>query len=298
MLQPKNPTPAVIDSSKCTQCGICVKNCPRHIFQFREGKVPRVRTDALCFDCGHCVALCPVDAVSLPSGGPSRQTALSSDWNLSVPQVEQFMKNRRSCRCYAETPPSKELLQKIIAISAYAPSGQNWPLVKWLVINDRTAVQQIARRAAKVLHILYPHLFRSGRIFSAQARKMYDSCPDYCVDLANEYKEMSEAMKEGRDTILYNAPALVITYGDPRNRMTHDACITALAYFDLAANALGLGTCWSGTLETLADLDPMFFRSFGLPRHQRIIGVMMAGYPEYPFRRIPQRRPPEIRWMP
>jgi NAD-dependent dihydropyrimidine dehydrogenase PreA subunit len=202
MVRPENHTPAVIDYSKCTRCGICIENCPRHIFQIKKGKYVHVRTDALCFNCGHCVALCPSGAISLPSGGQTLQKEISPALKFHDSQIEQFLQSRRSCRCYTEEQPSEDLLKKAIDCASHAPSGQNWPLVKWLVINDRSVVQQISRKASTVLHFVYPHLFRAGRILSAQAKKMYECCPEYCVDLANEYKEMSEAMRSGRDTIL------------------------------------------------------------------------------------------------
>jgi len=51
-----------IDTSKCTRCGLCIKNCPT--FSLSEESVKQGRTLMSCTKCGLCVDACPKKAIA------------------------------------------------------------------------------------------------------------------------------------------------------------------------------------------------------------------------------------------
>jgi ferredoxin-type protein NapH len=51
-----------IDTAKCTQCGLCVKNCPT--FSLSEESVKQGRTLMSCTKCGQCMDACPKKAIA------------------------------------------------------------------------------------------------------------------------------------------------------------------------------------------------------------------------------------------
>ncbi len=55
------------------------------------------------------------------------------------------------------------------------------------------------------------------------------------------------AWDAGYDAILRNAPALAVAYS-PKEASNGIVDLT-LAYFDLVAPTMGLGTCWAGLLQ-------------------------------------------------
>lgn len=70
----------VIDHSKCTTCGACVKACPKFVLEMREktsplyyvaclnkekGAVAKKACSAACIGCGICVKNCPSEAITL-----------------------------------------------------------------------------------------------------------------------------------------------------------------------------------------------------------------------------------------
>jgi Na+-translocating ferredoxin:NAD+ oxidoreductase RNF subunit RnfB len=72
----------VVDETKCTACGACVKACPKGIIELRnkgprnlrvfvscinkdKGAVARKACKAACIGCGLCVKTCPHDAITL-----------------------------------------------------------------------------------------------------------------------------------------------------------------------------------------------------------------------------------------
>lgn len=76
----------VMDYSKCTGCGACVKACPKRLLSLRpaatKGSValcsnhsdnkPQIRKDCSvgCFKCGMCARKCPSQAIDVSSGIP------------------------------------------------------------------------------------------------------------------------------------------------------------------------------------------------------------------------------------
>ena len=68
----------IIDSTRCTGCGQCAKNCAVHAIIREEDGTYRCNS-GWCFACGQCVALCPVGGgVHAGAGGapPLRQRRL------------------------------------------------------------------------------------------------------------------------------------------------------------------------------------------------------------------------------
>jgi electron transport complex protein RnfB len=56
---------AVIDYSRCRQCGLCVDHCPTHTITGLIRGASKARIDpSRCTGCAICDALCPVDALS------------------------------------------------------------------------------------------------------------------------------------------------------------------------------------------------------------------------------------------
>lgn len=292
-----NRYPAQIDPQLCVGCGTCVKICPRHILVQKDAKaVPSVRQDMACFNCAQCVAVCPRAAISLPDIRPDELEPVQPELNISAAQAEQFFKTRRSCRNYTDVPLTREELEKLMDIVAYAPTGKNWRLVKWVVVSDSEKVRAYANECAKMLGMVGPFLFSGGQFVSPTANRMMRYSKQQCADIQNQCGEMSRELAAGQDTILCGAPALLFACADTRNILAHDACITALSHLELAAHGLGLGACWVGTFAMFAQSAPCFEKRLGLPKHTHIVSAMVVGHPKYRLKKIPKRSS-EVLWI-
>ncbi len=292
-----NRYPAQIDAQLCVGCGTCVKICPRHILVQTEGqKEPAVRQDMACFNCAQCVAVCPRAAISLPDIKPEELEAAKPELKVSEEQITQFFKTRRSCRNYTDVPLTKDKIEKLMDIAAYAPTGKNWRLVKWVVVSDPEQVRTYAEECAKMLGMIGPVLFSGGQFFSPTASRMMRYSKQQCADIQNQCSEMFREVSSGQDTILCGAPALLFACADTRNILAHDACITAMSHLELAAHGLGLGACWVGTFAMFAQSAPCFEKRLGLPKHVHIVSAMIVGHPKYRLKKIPKRSS-DITWL-
>lgn len=53
----------LLSASRCTGCNLCVRACPAHVFEPREGNIPVIARQEDCQTCFMCELYCPVDAL-------------------------------------------------------------------------------------------------------------------------------------------------------------------------------------------------------------------------------------------
>jgi len=70
----------------------------------------------------------------------------------------------------------------------------------------------------------------------------------------------------------------------------------ALSYLDLAAQKLGLGTCWAGLVEAALQGSAEVRESVGLPDGHPYHYTMMLGYAKPKYTHLPERKAPKITW--
>ena len=66
--------------------------------------------------------------------------------------------------------------------------------------------------------------------------------------------------------------------------------------FELAAFALGLGTCWAGFFTMGAKNWPPLQDALQLPAGHDLCFAMMVGYPKMKYHLLPERKAPQIIW--
>ncbi len=259
----------MIDPARCDKDGLCIKECPVGIIAFGPDGLPAGVEDAAtrCIMCGHCIAVCPKAALTLGGLAPSDLPALEKKFTVTPEAAEQLLRSRRSVRRYKSKPVDRQLLLQLIDTARYAPSGMNAQPVHWVLAEGAETMRELAGLTAKSLRRL-PY-----------------------------FLGFLEAWDKGQDVILRGAPNLVVAHAEAAGfDHTVDGAI-ALTYFELAAHAHGVGTCWAGLLMLAAKDSPGLNAALGIPEGHRVLGALMAGYPKYGFRRLPPRKAAQVRWL-
>lgn len=257
-----------VDHTKCTKCGICIEECPVIVLQMSD-KGPEARNPRQCIACGHCVAVCPQTAINNALTPMDQQSAIAQFPELTKESAEQFLRSRRSIRSYKKTPVQREQLQQLVEIARYAPTGCNVQGISYIIVEDRKVVEKAADITRKWLE-------QNGADSS--------------------FKTLIDTFKEkGIDTILRSAPHLILAISALEFQQGRENTIFSLAYMELYATALGLGSCWAGIFEMCAfsGYEPLL-SLFNIPEGKRITGAVMVGYPKYRYKRRPERNPLEI----
>ncbi len=268
-----------IDSDKCRRDGICVEECPMRILEMKDASsapTPVEEAEQRCIRCGHCVAVCPHGAFSLSEMRTEDCPPVRKGLLPGVQQAEHFLRSRRSIRTYQEKEVEREKLARLIDIARYAPTGTNSQQVKWLVVNSREGVRQMAGQVVDLIR----HMIAGKHPLSERYRM----------------PGMVAAWEAGTDLICRGAPGLVIAHAPKDYMMAQTDSTIALTFLDLAAPCLGLGTCWAGFFMVAASQWPPLQQALALPEGNACFGAMMIGYPKYRYQRLPLRKEADVTW--
>lgn len=255
-----------VSQEKCTKCGICIKECPTLVLSMGNNG-PEATAPEVCRTCGHCVAVCPHEAIDHSKTPLAHQLDLSQYRKLSAEEAELFLRSRRSIRTYQKKAVLRQDLLRLVRIAPFAPTASNMQGVSYVIVDDRKTLD---KAVAMVIEWLEK---------DAVLRERF----------ANYLKAYRAA---GNDVVLRGAPALILAITDTDFVRGRENSVFSLAYLELYAPALGLGSCWAGILETcaLSDNSPML-QLFNIPSGKKITGAVMVGYPQYSFKRLVDRAP-------
>lgn len=269
-----------IDPDLCNKDGLCAAECPTKVLGFpKDGEipVPMKNPGDLCILCGHCVAICPTAAIRLSSLSPEDCMPIERKLLPNQEEVMRFLSSRRSIRNYKKDEVPREKIEALLSMASVAPTGHNSRCVEWLVIQGHEKVQEIAAHIAGWMRYLLKE-------FPEMAKE--------------RHMDMTVAGFEiGIDPICRSAPNLIVACADNTTAPTASIdCATAIAYLELAAPSLGLGTCWAGYFHLAALSWPPLEKALDLPKGLQQFGGVFVGVPKYRYQRIPPRSVNPIHW--
>lgn len=270
-----------VNKGNCIGCGLCVRDCLRNTIFMREGKA-EIDVSG-CIKCGHCIAVCPQDAVSLGSieniqwdsdvSGPKRGSAPEAEAFLD------FLKFRRSIRQYKKHEIEPEKIEAIIEAGRYSPTAGNRQKNRFIILKEN--IEQVRKAAIETLrHAATDESKDLGEreIYRKSWTRMYD---DYA---------------EGRrDGLFFNAPAVILIVSDENNHCAEIDGGIAASRMELQANALGLGVCYIGFLNTAMEFDGRIKEMAGLKEDEKLAVAFVTGYADVEYQRPAPRKPANVR---
>lgn len=266
-----------IDESQCTRCGQCAAACPMGLVMIGSRFPRTLRTAAeRCIRCGHCVAACPVQLLRHELLPAEQSLPLAANWRGTPQAIGQLIRGRRSVRHYRPEPVDESVLLSVLDMARYAPTGMNSQSVKWLIVYDAAEVKKLARSVIDWMREL--------------------TQKDQAVAGRYNAATLVAAWDMGLDPILRGCPHVLIAYGQEGDTMASSSCTIALTTAELAAQPLGLGTCWAGFLHLAARSSPAVAEALDLPAGHVMHGGLMIGCPAETYHCIPPRKSLTVDW--
>jgi len=266
-----------VDEDLCIQCGSCVRACPGSLITKDVFPTPIEDSWNQCIDCGHCVAICPTGAMHQRSMGPEDCEPIDIHLVPQWDKVKQYLTSRRSIRTYINKSIEKEKVEQLLDISRFAPNGANRQILKWVVINDSETVHKIAEMTIdwmKIVKDKKPELYEEARL-------------ELFVD----------PWDVGKDKISRGAPCVIMACAPKEERTAPPAAMIGIHQIQIAAPALGLGTSFTGSINTAAQAYPPLIGLLGIPEGFIPFGTFLMGYPAERYLRIPNRKPVDVTWI-
>ncbi len=268
-----------VDENLCITCGNCIRTCPAGLIKKEAFPVPIENAWNLCIDCGHCVTVCPTGAMHQRAMGPEDCEPVNIRLMPNWEEARQFLISRRSTRVYINKPVEKEKILKVLDVARFAPWGGNRQgnLLRWVVISDPVKVHHVAQMSIewmKSVRESNPAMYKEAKL-----------------------EAFTTAWDEGEDQISRGAPCFIQAWAPKDERTAPQGTTIAMAYAQLAAHAIGLGSSWSGGINTAVQAYPPLTELLGLPKDIVSYGTILLGYPAEQFHKIPARKPLNVIWL-
>ncbi len=164
--------------------------------------------------------------------------------------VLENIKKRRSIRKYKDTQIEKEKIEAIIEAGLFAPSGHNAQPWHFTILQNKEIIDDISTETKKMLLDSETPLFR-------------------------------RMAKNERFHILYDAPTVIVVSGKKEGSYSMEADLGAATQnMLLAAESLGVSTCWIGLVVAYFSDENKEERkkALGIPEDYEVQYAVTLGY--------------------
>ena len=277
MMQDK--TNLKVDKNKCIKCGNCINTCSGMVIEFGNDGYPQMKPFEKfgwhgCWRCQHCLAVCPTGAISIFNLNPKDSKPLP---NADIKeQMTRLVSTRRSCRRYLKKNVDSKIIDEILTAMENVPTGGNSQGIEYTIIDDIDRVKEI-------WDVAYQKMDSDAKkgIYTNSFNSFY----------YNKMKESEKSIRKG-DLLFCGAPHLFIAHVRCVGKWAEDYkidCNIATAYFELLANAYGLGSIIMSYPAEVIESNLVAREMLGIPKDHYMKLIVGFGYPEIKYCRGVQK---------
>lgn len=183
-------------------------------------------------------------------------------------EIIQNILNRRSVRVYLEDQIKDEDLELILKSGLYSPSACNTQPWHFTVLQNKEIMSALNTETK--------------------------------IEMLNSGNELFEKMgtNESYD-IFYKAPTVIVISGEKDSVKPQTDCAAATENMLLAAESLGIGSCWIGLLAYLfmSNKGSEFIKLLNIPENYEPYYAITLGYKKYPNPKPQQRRENTVNYI-
>jgi nitroreductase/NAD-dependent dihydropyrimidine dehydrogenase PreA subunit len=285
-----------INRDSCERCGRCASTCPSGVLvQQNENIFPDLVHEELCISCGHCVAICHKDAINHPDYLPGSVYLVDRERLPSFDQTAELLRTRRSIRAFKDQSVAKTLIERIIDGARYAPSGHNSQSSEFVVVQDKDTLKRIA--ALTVAYLSKTKKQLGNPLLRRMLLMVAKDEIRGVLHLTGDFDRIVKDADEGRDSVLYNAPCLLLVHGARDTNFSEVNANLAVQNAMLACQSLGLGSFYAGYVASACKRDNSIPLLVSLPEGHQIFGALCLGHPKFRYSKWMARTAPKVQWL-
>ena len=211
-----------------------------------------------------------------------------------------MLRQRRSVRAYKKKEIPRELLEQVVEVGGFGPTGshggEGW-VRRVVVVTGHEHMKKVAVLTAEYMRQLCQLLDRPTVRMVARWK---DSPRAGRLMLPDMRMRLAE-LEQGRDVITYGAPAALFVHSPRVTPTPQTDCDCVMYPMILMAHALGLGACWNGYLSRAASgfRLPAFTalrEMLEVPHHHDVYAAATVGFPAVKLHSVPQRET-SLHWL-
>ncbi|MCK4381339.1 MAG: nitroreductase family protein [Candidatus Lokiarchaeota archaeon] len=258
-----------INYEDCNNCNLCLTTCILFRRDQEQDKIVFNDPTEFCNLCGQCIARCPQDAILYEGMGEaySYEDVGKPEKIASYDPIYKFLRANRSIRRYRIRKVSKDTLQKVFDAMLNAPTAENARTENFTILSDKEQIK-------KLNDAVIEELMKQPR-----TRDKYGTLLNLLGKVFNS-------------PIFFDAPHVIFVDSPDDSEMELMNIGIIITYGRLAAQALGLGTCWNGWTQMAMMNNPEIKKIANIKGKK--VGIFILGHPAVKFYRSPPRAPKKI----
>ena len=201
--------------------------------------------------------------------------------------VTEAIQKRATIRRWKDAPVEKEKILKVLEAGRRAPSWGNVQPWRFVVVQDKAKIQELAKSGAGQPHILTaPVIIVCCGVMEAFSRKLHRDSLKQLIDagVMDWPDELLDNVVLGSDLFApyrRGEQAMMIKAGEQ--------IMISVAYMTLEAVNQGLGSCWAGAISPEEAHEIL-----NLPANLFVHDFLLIGYPDENPRPRPRQALEEI----
>jgi len=227
----------------------------------------------------------------------TKQASPCEEWN----PVEKTIFERRSVRWYKSDQVPEHLVRRILEAGRYAPSAGNSQPWKFIVIRDKTMLEEMERDVQRTCKLF--RFFLDFRRPGVMGKIGWVYSQIFIRILPHELHPIPLGaiflIAEGKLKLFHGAPTVIMILKDKRGVSNPDLdCGICGQNMVLAAHSLGLSTCWIGFVSALMKSYVRFkwLRRLHISYPYELVEGIALGYARGNPNKMVERETHEIAW--
>ena len=221
-----------------------------------------------------------------------------ADWN----DVEHAILTRRSIRKFKGRQPPAHMIRRILEMGRFAPSQGNCQPWSFVVVRDKAMIAEMEQHCvatcqgmtAGVDYTNYPPGSEQRAAIQANTEQMARAAPNTFHPVP---MTAIKSIAQGRFAVFHKAPTVILILMDKRGVGVPEIDVGVVGTnIVLAAESIGLGTCWIGFSRLLSSNTALMER-LGVTPPFELAEAICVGYPiGNPTQQTVSRQTHQIVW--